>query len=191
MGETWSTIRPAPRGAPLAGALVSAGVLILVGADTAVYAVLLPVWMLCAFTVGPVRGVGWAQGLFTVLVALVFAQLAQPTWRLAEVRMLDVLVGSAIGAVFGVLAWPRGAHDELRRAAAELLRRAAEIVVATSASVAGGATPAAPRGCPVTGRCNGPSSSRSPRTRRCRANRRPSGAGGAEWSRARWTGRRR
>ncbi|MGA5039733.1 FUSC family protein [Streptomyces capoamus] len=146
LGETWSTIRLALAGT-LAGALVSAGVLIMVGSDTAVYAVLLPVWMLAAFTLGPVRGVGWAQGLFTVLVAFVFAQLAQPTWRLAEVRVLDVLVGSAIGAVFGVLAWPRGAHDELRRAAADLLRRAAEIVVATSASVAGG-TAAVPTGAP-------------------------------------------
>lgn len=99
-----------------------------------------------AFTVGPVKGVGWAQGLFTVLVALVFAQLAPPTWRLAEVRVLDVLVGSAIGAVFGLLAWPRGAHDELRYAAAELLRRAAEIVVATGASVAGGGAVTVPSG---------------------------------------------
>ncbi|MFD5792941.1 FUSC family protein [Streptomyces diastatochromogenes] len=140
MDETWSTIRRALAGT-LAGALVTAGTLALVGAHTAVYAAVLPVWMLVAFTVGPVKGVGWAQGLFTVLVALVFAQLAPPTWRLAEVRMLDVLVGSAIGAVFGLLAWPRGAHDELRRATAGLLRRAAEIVVATSASVAeGGAT---------------------------------------------------
>ncbi|MEU2227514.1 FUSC family protein [Streptomyces sp. NPDC018347] len=145
LGETWSTIRPAVAGT-LAGALFSAGVLVLAGSDTTVYAVLLPVWMLLAFTVGPVRGVGWAQGLFTVLVALVFAQLAQPTWRLAEVRLLDVLVGSAIGAVFGVLAWPRGAHDEMRRAGAELLRRAAEMVVATSASVAGGAPAAVPSG---------------------------------------------
>ncbi|GGS81980.1 FUSC family protein [Streptomyces cinerochromogenes] len=147
LGETWSTIRLALAGT-LAGALLSAGVLILVGSDTAVYAVLLPVWMLCAFTVGPVRGVGWAQGMFTVLVALVFAQLAQPTWRLAEVRMLDVLIGSAIGAVFGVLAWPRGAHDELHRAAADLLRRAAETVVATSASVTAGAAAATPSGVP-------------------------------------------
>ena len=84
--------------------------------------------------------------MFTVLVALVFAQLAPPTWRLAEVRMLDVLVGSAIGAVFGLLAWPRGAHDELRRATAGLLRRAAEIVVATSALVAEGGAKAAPSG---------------------------------------------
>ncbi|MFY4722547.1 FUSC family protein [Streptomyces sp. LaBMicrA B280] len=135
MDETWSTIRSALAGT-LAGALVTGGTLALVSTHTNVYAVLLPLWMLFAFTVGPVKGVGWAQGLFTVLVALVFAQLAPPTWRLAEVRLLDVLVGSAIGAVFGLLAWPRGAHDELRYAAAELLRRAAEIVVATSASVA-------------------------------------------------------
>ncbi|MER6736929.1 FUSC family protein [Streptomyces puniciscabiei] len=145
MDETWHTIRLALAGT-LAGALVTAGTLSLAGTDTAVYAVALPVWMLFAFTVGPVKGVGWAQGLFTVLVALVFAQLAPPTWRLAEVRMLDVLVGSAIGAVFGLLAWPRGAHDELRQAAAELLRRAAEIVVATGASVAGGGAVTAPSG---------------------------------------------
>ncbi|MGW0191439.1 FUSC family protein [Streptomyces sp. NPDC003362] len=148
MDDTWHTIRLALAGT-LAGALVAGGVLSVVGTDTAVYAVLLPVWMLFVFTVGPVRGVGWAQGLFTVLVALVFAQLAPSTWRLAEVRMLDVLVGSAIGAVFGVLAWPRGAHDELRRAAAELLRRAAEIVVATTASLAGGGAVAAPSGAPA------------------------------------------
>ncbi|GGN80970.1 hypothetical protein GCM10011579_067080 [Streptomyces albiflavescens] len=147
MDETWNTIRLALAGT-LAGALVTAGVLSLAGTHTAVYAAVLPVWMLFAFTVGPVRGVGWAQGLFTVLVALVFAQLAPPTWRLAEVRLLDVLVGSAIGAVFGLLAWPRGAHDELRNAAAELLRRAAEIVVATGASVAGGGAVATPSGGP-------------------------------------------
>ncbi|MEV6833973.1 FUSC family protein [Streptomyces sp. NPDC051133] len=145
--ETWSTIRRALTGT-LAGALLTAGVLALVGPHTNVYAVVLPLWMLFAFTVGPVKGVGWAQGMFTVLVALVFAQLAPPTWRLAEVRMLDVLVGSAIGAVFGLLAWPRGAHDELRHAAAELLRRAAEIVVATGASVAGGGAVVASSGAP-------------------------------------------
>ncbi|WP_329599664.1 FUSC family protein [Streptomyces pseudovenezuelae] len=148
LDETWHTIRLALTGT-LAGALLTAGTLTLAGTDTRVYAVLLPVWMLIAFTVGPVRGVGWAQGLFTVLVALVFAQLAPPTWHLAEVRLLDVLVGSVIGAVFGVLAWPRGAHDELRYAVAELLRRAAEIVVATSASAARGTEAVPASGAPA------------------------------------------
>lgn len=144
---TRRTIRLALTGT-LAGALLTAATLTLVGTHTNVYAVLLPLWMLLAFTVGPVRGVGWAQGLFTVLVALVFAQLAPSTWQLAEVRMLDVLIGSTIGAVFGLLAWPRGAHDEMRRAAAELLRTAAEVVVATTSSVAGGAATIVPAAAP-------------------------------------------
>lgn len=144
---TRHTIRLALTGT-MAGALLTAGTLTLVGTHTNVYAVLLPLWMLLAFTVGPVRGVGWAQGLFTVLVALVFAQLAPSTWQLAEVRMLDVLIGSTIGAVFGLLAWPRGAQDEMRRAAAELLRTAAEVVVATTSSVAGGAVTIVPAAAP-------------------------------------------
>lgn len=135
--ETRRTVRLALTGT-LVGALAAAGLLALAGSDTAVYAAALPPLMLAAFTLGPVKGVGWAQALFTVVVALVFAQLAPATWQLAEFRLLDVLTGSAIGAVFGLLAWPRGAQDELRRSAAVLLRGAAEIVVATAARLAAG-----------------------------------------------------
>ncbi|SEB64352.1 FUSC family protein [Streptomyces sp. TLI_105] len=135
--ETRKTERIALTGT-LVGALVAAASLALVGTDIEVYAVALPPLMLVTFTLGPVKGVGWAQALFTVVVALVFAQLAPATWQLAEFRLLDVLTGSAIGAVFGLLAWPRGAHDELRRSVAVLLRIAAEIVVATTAQIAAG-----------------------------------------------------
>ncbi|WP_418955681.1 FUSC family protein [Streptomyces tritici] len=134
VAETRVTVRQALAGT-LVGALAAAGLLIAAGADTTVYAVILPFVMLGAFTVGPVKGVGWAQGLFTVVVSLAFAQLAHETWRIAEFRLLEVLAGSAIGAVFGLLAWPRGAHDELRRSGAALIRAAAEIVVATVAAV--------------------------------------------------------
>lgn len=135
--ETRSTVRVALTGT-LIGALVVAGLLALVGTDIAVYAAALPPLMLAAFTLGPVKGVGWAQAMFTLVVALVFAQLAPATWQLAELRLLDVLTGSAIGAVFGLLAWPRGAQDELRRSVAVLLRGAAETVVATTAQLAAG-----------------------------------------------------
>ncbi|MFF9909208.1 FUSC family protein [Streptomyces sp. NPDC013457] len=136
---TRSAVRVALIGT-LAGALVAATLLALVGTDIEVYAAVLPPLMLVTFTVGPVRGVGWSQAMFTVVVALVFAQLAPATWQLAEFRLLDVMAGSAIGAVFGLLAWPRGAHDELRRAAATLLRHAAETAVDTTAQVAAGGT---------------------------------------------------
>ncbi|MGW8765121.1 FUSC family protein [Streptomyces sp. NPDC055815] len=135
--ETRTAIRTALTGT-LAGALVAAALLALAGTDIEVYAVALPPLMLVTFTLGPVKGIGWAQALFTVVVALVFAQLAPATWQLAEFRLLDVLTGSVIGAVFGLLAWPRGAHDELRRSVALMLRIAAEIVVATTGQVAAG-----------------------------------------------------
>ncbi|MEU4064106.1 FUSC family protein [Streptomyces wedmorensis] len=135
--ETRATERRALTGT-LVGALAAAVLLAVAGTDIEVYAVALPPLMLLTFTLGPVKGVGWAQALFTVVVSLVFAQLAPATWQLAEFRLLDVLTGSAIGAVFGLLAWPRGAHDELRRSVAELLRTAAEIVVATTAQITAG-----------------------------------------------------
>ncbi|MEV0451864.1 FUSC family protein [Streptomyces sp. NPDC050600] len=135
--ETRTTVRKALTGT-LVGALVAATLLAGAGTDIEVYAVALPPLLLVTFTLGPVKGVGWAQALFTVVVALVFAQLAPATWQLAEFRLLDVLTGSAIGAVFGLLAWPRGAHDALRRSVAVLLRIAAEIVVATTAQIAAG-----------------------------------------------------
>ncbi|MFD9355833.1 FUSC family protein, partial [Streptomyces sp. NPDC060031] len=135
--ETRTTVRVALTGT-LIGALVAAGLLALAGTNVAVYAAALPPLMLLAFTLGPVKGVGWAQAMFTLVVALAFAQLAPATWQLAEFRLLDVLTGSAIGAVFGLLAWPRGAQDELRRSMAVLLRGAAENVVATTAELAAG-----------------------------------------------------
>ncbi|MET9542818.1 FUSC family protein [Streptomyces sp. NPDC006553] len=135
--ETRSTVRVALTGT-LVGAVLVAALLALVGTDTTVYAAALPPLMLVAFTLGPVKGVGWAQAMFTMVVALVFAQLAPATWRLAEFRLLDVVAGSAVGAVFGLLAWPKGAHDELRRSVATMLRSAAETVVATTSQLAAG-----------------------------------------------------
>lgn len=131
--QTRATVRPALIGT-LLGAVAAGGVLALAGEARTVYAIVLPPLMLFAFCVGPVRGVGWAQAMFTLVVAMAFAQLAPVTWQLAEVRFLDVLVGSVIGMVCGLLAWPRGAHDELGRAVAGLLHAAADDVQAATAA---------------------------------------------------------
>ncbi|MFI5863819.1 FUSC family protein [Streptomyces sp. NPDC051546] len=131
--QTRATVRLALIGT-LVGAVAAGGVLALAGEASTVYAIVLPPLMLFAFCVGPVRGVGWAQAMFTLVVAMAFAQLSPTTWELAEVRFLDVLIGSAIGMVCGLLAWPRGAHDELGRAVAELLHAAADDVQAATAA---------------------------------------------------------
>ncbi|MFJ7591843.1 FUSC family protein [Streptomyces sp. NPDC097617] len=135
--QTRATVRVAITGT-LLGALVTGVLLALIGGHTTIYAIALPFVMLTAFRVGPVRGVGWAQGMFTLVVAFVFAQLAPVTWQLAEVRILDVIIGSLIGVVFGVLAWPRGAQRELHRAVALLLATEADTVERTTAVVVEG-----------------------------------------------------
>lgn len=140
--QTRTTVRAALIGTCL-GALAAGTVLTLAGETSLPYAIALPPLMLVAFFVGPVRGVGWAQGLFTLVVAVAFAQLAPTTWQLAEYRFLDVLVGSVIGLACGLLAWPRGAHDEVGRAVARLLRAAAaEVTTTTRAVTPAGGRPA-------------------------------------------------
>jgi uncharacterized membrane protein YccC len=135
--QTGAVVRQALIGA-LLGALAAAVLLVFVGGNTTAYAVVLPVVMLATFWIGPTRGVGWAQGFFTLVVSVVFAQLAPATWHLAAVRFLDVLTGSVIGLVIGLLAWPRGAHEELRRDVAALLRTIGSTITSTTSVLTAG-----------------------------------------------------
>lgn len=135
-GATWSAVRSAVAGT-LVGALAAGALLVGAGDATEVYAYLLAPMMLLAFTVGPLGGPAWAQGLFTLVVSTAFAQLAPVTWLLAEARLVDVLAGSAVGLLCGVLAWPSGARAEIRRSVAALFRAAAPLVRATTAAATG------------------------------------------------------
>jgi uncharacterized membrane protein YccC len=138
--ETRSALRPAIVGT-LLGSVVAAGLLV-IGIHPGVYAVVLPIVMLVGFAAGPLLGVGWGQGLFTLVIALVFAQISPVDWRLAEARVLDVLLGATIGVLIGLFAWPRGGSGELHRASANFLAAAARVVRETVAVVAQGARPA-------------------------------------------------
>ncbi|WP_164492805.1 FUSC family protein [Streptomyces lydicus] len=133
--ETRSAVRQALLGT-LIGAVLAGGLLAVVHDRGAVYAVLLPLVMLLAFTAGPLRGLAWAQGGFTLVVAVLFAQVAPVTWQLAPVRLEDVLAGSLIGLVCGLAAWPRGAAPEVRRNMAAVCQAVADGIGRTTALVA-------------------------------------------------------
>ncbi|WP_306213961.1 FUSC family protein, partial [Actinoplanes sp. RD1] len=124
--ETRSALRPALVGTVLGS--VAAAVLLVVGVHPVVYAIALPLVMLVGNAAGPVLGPAWGQGLFTVTIALVFAQLAPVDWRLAEARVLDVTVGAVIGVLIGLFAWPRGGAGELHRATSAFLADGAGVV---------------------------------------------------------------
>lgn len=114
--DTRTTLGPALVGT-LAGAVAAAGLTAVVHHPVA-YQAALPVSMVVGFGLGPLLGLAWSQGLFTVVVTLVFAQLSPPNWQLAELRFVNVLIGGVVGALIGLLAWPRGGAGELRRAVA-------------------------------------------------------------------------
>ena len=61
--------------------------------------------------------------------------MAPVSWRLAEVRVLDVVLGGLLGAVVGLLVWPRGATGEMRRTAKTTLDAAANDLESTVRSL--------------------------------------------------------
>ncbi len=134
--DTRTTLRPAVVGT-LVGSLIGGAFLVLVGDHPVVYAVLTPFVMLAAFTVGPILGLAWGQGGFALVVAFVFTQIAPSSWRLAEARLVDVVVGALTGVLAGLLAWPRGAAGEMRRAAARLLRDGTRAMRGSAAELLG------------------------------------------------------
>jgi len=121
----------------LVGAGLGAALLTVIGGHSTVYAVLLPVVMVLAFAAGPVLGPPYGQAGFTVVVALLFAQLSPATWELAGSRLLDVVAGGLIGAAIGAAVWPRGGAGEIRRIAEEALRAGADELVSTVDAVGG------------------------------------------------------
>ncbi|MDF3300278.1 FUSC family protein [Streptomyces tropicalis] len=129
-GATWRAVRLALVGT-LVGAVAAGALLAGLGWHPAVYAILLVPGMLAAFVLGPRLGVAYAQGLFTLVVALIFAQITPTSWHLSEERIVDVVTGSAIGLLCGLLAWPAGARREVRRTMAALLHACGGLIPAT------------------------------------------------------------
>ncbi|MGE3285164.1 MAG: FUSC family protein [Pseudonocardia sp.] len=138
-----AALRPAFVGV-LVGA-IAAGVLVtVIGVHTDVYGWTLPLIMLAGLAAGPLLGPAAGQAGFTVLITVLFAQLAPATWRLAETRLVDVVLGGLIGALIGAAVWPRGGAGELRRTAADVLRSGAHDLVRTVTRLVGRPEPDGP-----------------------------------------------
>ncbi|WP_203916939.1 FUSC family protein [Rugosimonospora africana] len=122
------------------GALIGAVAtgLVLTFVDGALpYAMALLVAAVLAFGVGKLLGTIWSQAALTATVTLVFAQLAPSDWRLASVRLVDVLAGGAVGITAGLVMWPRGAGAELWRRVGAYLRADADLIQETIAVLTG------------------------------------------------------
>jgi uncharacterized membrane protein YccC len=138
--DTRIALAPAVVGT-VAGAAVVGVLLVAVGPRTDIYTAITPPIMLAAFAAGALIGPAWGQALFTVVVTLVFTQLAPAGAQLAGARVVDVFVGATVGVSAGVLAWPRGAGGELRRSAARFLAAGGQAVRETALVLTGSRPP--------------------------------------------------
>ncbi|WEB44724.1 FUSC family protein [Streptomyces yunnanensis] len=141
--DTRAELRPAFVGTA-AGAVAMGLVLHGVGDVPLVYAFALPVAMLCGFGAGPLIGPAWEQAAFTIAFVLIFTQLSVPDWHLSEQRLVDVLLGGAIGAVASLLAWPRGSHGTLCDTVADFLTAGGDGCRSVIAVLGGRTAPADP-----------------------------------------------
>lgn len=93
----------------VAGFVIGALLLLLIGTDPAALWIALPVAVLCAAYSPGTMPFAVGQAAFTVVVSVLFNLLVPAGWKIGVLRVEDVAIGCAVSLVVGVLFWPRGA----------------------------------------------------------------------------------
>jgi uncharacterized membrane protein YccC len=114
----------------LIGFVIGAGLVQLIGTDTTVLWVLLPVAILFAGVAPAAISFAAGQAAFTVTLLILFNIIAPAGWRVGLIRVEDIAIGALVSLVVGVLFWPRGATEALRHALAEAYTDTAHYLVA-------------------------------------------------------------
>jgi uncharacterized membrane protein YccC len=102
-----------------AGFAVGAVLVVLIGTNTTVLWLLLPLAVLLAGLAPATISFAAGQAAFTVTLLILFNILAPAGLEVGLVRIEDVALGSAVSLVVGLLFWPRGAGAALGEALAE------------------------------------------------------------------------
>lgn len=109
----------------MAGFLVGAVLVSLIGTNTTVLWALLPVAVLLAGLAPATVSFAAGQAAFTLTLLILFNILVPEGWQIGLVRLEDVALGGAVSLVVGLLFWPRGASAALGVALAEAYRSCA------------------------------------------------------------------
>ena len=117
----------------VAGFVVGAGLLALIGTNTVALWVVLPVAILFAGLAPAVATFLVGQAAFTLVVVILFNIIVPVGWRVGLLRVEDIALGCAVSLVVGLLFWPRGAGAALGTALAEAYRDSADYLAAAVA----------------------------------------------------------
>jgi uncharacterized membrane protein YccC len=102
-----------------AGFIVGGALVALIGTNTNVLWLLLPVAILLAGLAPAAISFAAGQAAFTLTLLILFNIIAPAGWQIGLVRIEDVALGGAVSLVVGLLLWPRGAGAALGTALAE------------------------------------------------------------------------
>ncbi|HEX4016768.1 MAG TPA: FUSC family protein [Frankiaceae bacterium] len=103
----------------VAGFVIGAGIIELVGTSQTVLWFLLPVAILLAGVAPAAISFAAGQAAFTLTLVILYNIIAPAGWRVGLLRVEDIAIGCAVSLVVGVLFWPRGAAAALRLALSE------------------------------------------------------------------------
>ncbi|MGD9621254.1 MAG: FUSC family protein [Mycolicibacterium sp.] len=96
------------------GILIGALAIGLLGENTVVMWLLLPLVSFGSAYVPEIASFAAGQAAFTMLVLIVFTMITPTGWQLGLIRLEDVAIGAAVAVVVSILLWPRGAGPWMR-----------------------------------------------------------------------------
>ncbi|WP_393072478.1 FUSC family protein [Streptomyces sp. LN704] len=135
----------------LAGSVIGAGLLQLIGAHSTALWILLPLAVLIAGIAPAAISFAAGQAAFTVTVVILFNIGQNPDWHIVLLRIQDVAIGCAVSVLMALFLWPRGATAAVDRALAEAYTDSARYLAGTVAYAVGrcGSGPAPAAGPPL------------------------------------------
>jgi hypothetical protein len=99
-----------------AGFVVGGALVALVGTNTTLLWIILPVAVLFGGLAPSAISFAAGQAAFTLTLLVLFNLLVPEGWKLGLIRVEDVAIGGAVSLAVGLLFWPRGAGADLGRA---------------------------------------------------------------------------
>jgi uncharacterized membrane protein YccC len=103
----------------VAGFIIGAALLAVIGTNTTVLWFVLPSAVLLAGVAPAAISFAAGQAAFTLTLVILFNIIQPAGWRIGLLRTEDIALGCAVSLVVGMLFWPRGAGAALRQALAE------------------------------------------------------------------------
>jgi uncharacterized membrane protein YccC len=103
----------------VAGFVVGGLLLELIGTDTTLLWLLLPVAILLAGVAPAAISFAAGQAAFTLTLVFLYNIIQPAGWKVGLLRVEDIAIGCAVSLAVGLLFWPRGASAALRRALAD------------------------------------------------------------------------